>query len=116
MYTNIVSLNYKYDKAKENVLNDLNIVIKPGRRILLCGINGAGKSTLLKLLCGKKLVYDYKEFDVMGSDRPDDGFNGITFISDNWSQEINFVGYTPYSIDMKVKNFMRLNWKKRRSL
>ena len=28
MYTKIVSLNYKYDKAKENVLNDLNIVIK----------------------------------------------------------------------------------------
>ena len=36
----------------KNIINDIDLTIKPGDRILLRGPNGAGKSTLLKLIAG----------------------------------------------------------------
>ena len=36
----------------KNIINDIDLTIKPGDRILLRGPNGAGKSNLLKLIAG----------------------------------------------------------------
>lgn len=54
-------VNFKYpesgegsEKGKEgkNVLNDVNLYIKPGTKIAIYGKSGSGKSTLIKLLMG----------------------------------------------------------------
>lgn len=43
------NLNFSYHGNKQ-VLNNINMTIKPGERIAIVGYNGAGKSTLIKLL------------------------------------------------------------------
>jgi len=37
-----------------SVLEDIELAVYPGERILLVGANGAGKSTLLRLICGEE--------------------------------------------------------------
>lgn len=43
---------FRYEEDGEDILRDVNFVIKPGDRLALVGHNGAGKTTLVKLLCG----------------------------------------------------------------
>ena len=40
--------------SAENILNDLNFLIRHGERVGLIGANGAGKSVLLRLILGKE--------------------------------------------------------------
>lgn len=49
---NIQHLNFKYKENLPHVIEDLNLCIKPGERILIAGKNGAGKTTLSKILSG----------------------------------------------------------------
>ena len=60
MIANIQELNFSYGPNKKNTLNNINIKIKSGERILLAGPNGAGKSTLLRLMSGIHLVSSRK--------------------------------------------------------
>jgi zinc transport system ATP-binding protein len=46
----VQDLYYRYDK--ENVLENINIVIEKGSFLAIVGPNGSGKSTLLKLMLG----------------------------------------------------------------
>jgi iron complex transport system ATP-binding protein len=53
MNIKISNLSFKYDKkAAKNVLNSINMEIKPGSVNVLLGLNGCGKTTLIKLLAG----------------------------------------------------------------
>ena len=53
MNIKISNLSFKYDKkAAKNVLNSINLKIKPGSVNVLLGLNGCGKTTLIKLLAG----------------------------------------------------------------
>ena len=53
MNIKISNLSFKYDKkATKNVLNSINLEIKPGSVNVLLGLNGCGKTTLIKLLAG----------------------------------------------------------------
>lgn len=45
-------VSFAYEQGGKNVLNDLNIKIKPGEYVGIVGSSGCGKSTLLKLLLG----------------------------------------------------------------
>ena len=47
----IKNLNYTFDN-KKNVLQNINLTIKKGEKIVIYGSSGSGKSTLLKLLMG----------------------------------------------------------------
>lgn len=38
--------------GKNNVINDLNLTIQPGERLILLGASGCGKSTILRMLAG----------------------------------------------------------------
>lgn len=48
----VEDVNYSVPERVKPILDDINMVIEPGARILLTGENGSGKTTLLKLLTG----------------------------------------------------------------
>jgi len=56
------NVSYRYDGADELVLDNVNLVIKPGEKLAVVGLNGAGKTTMVKLLCG---LYDPSDGEVL---------------------------------------------------
>ncbi len=50
-FIRLEGVSHEYEK-KYKALEELNLTIQKGERIVLLGENGAGKSTLMKLLCG----------------------------------------------------------------
>ncbi|MPT49038.1 MAG: ABC transporter ATP-binding protein [Sphingobium sp.] len=50
-----ISKTYKHGVGQKQVLNNINISVKPGDRVALLGRNGAGKSTLIKLIGGVEM-------------------------------------------------------------
>ena len=47
-----VSKTYVGQSLENQVLKDVNMIIRPGESIGVCGANGVGKSTLMKLISG----------------------------------------------------------------
>ena len=46
------NINFTYEQAKSPALKDINISVKKGEVVLLCGPSGSGKSTILQLING----------------------------------------------------------------
>lgn len=44
------NVSFAYSENSPTIINDIDLFIKPGRKIALVGYNGAGKTTLVKLL------------------------------------------------------------------
>ena len=68
-----VSFRYPHDKTKKLVLDDLNLVIEPGKKIAIVGESGCGKSTTISLIerfydvnSGEILIdgIDIKKYDI----------------------------------------------------
>lgn len=64
---------FAYNKKDGNILNHVNLTIKPGEKVALVGYNGAGKTTLIKLIMrlydptSGQILYgdkDIREYDV----------------------------------------------------
>ena len=47
----LVNINYQY-KREENVLNNINLEVMKGERLLIFGKSGSGKTTLIKIIAG----------------------------------------------------------------
>ena len=60
------NVTFRYPGTDKNILETINLTIRPGEKLAVVGLNGAGKTTLVKLLCG---FYDPTEGRVL--------FNGI---------------------------------------
>lgn len=64
-------VTFAYSEGESNVLNDVNIHVRPGEYVAVVGPSGCGKSTLLKLLLGfekpdtGKIFYDNRDIDDM---------------------------------------------------
>ena len=56
------NVSFKYPKAKNWSLRNVNFFIKPGESVALVGENGSGKTTLIKLLCR---LYDVSEGEIL---------------------------------------------------
>ncbi len=54
-------VSFTYPGTERKVLDDINLIIRPGETLVLVGLNGAGKTTLLKLLTR---LYDPTEGDI----------------------------------------------------
>lgn len=67
-------VSFKYPRAEEYVLKDINIKISAGEHLSIVGLNGAGKTTFIKLLCR---LYDVSEGEIL--------INGINI--KNYSQK-----------------------------
>ena len=52
----LIDVSISYDNRV--VCRDVNLTIKAGERVAICGRNGSGKSSLLKLICGETVKYD----------------------------------------------------------
>ena len=61
----IRELSFKYRGESDYSLKDINLKIKKGECILLCGRSGCGKSTLLKLMNG--IIPEFYDGDISGS-------------------------------------------------
>ena len=61
----IRKLNFKYKGGANYSLKGLNLNVKKGECILLCGRSGCGKSTLLKLMNG--IIPEFYDGDISGS-------------------------------------------------
>lgn len=66
---NLKELKFRYKNNKKNTIENINLEIKKGERIVVLGHNGSGKSTLLKVICGlnKGRKLKYSNFKVDGS-------------------------------------------------
>ena len=55
-------VTFRYPGSEKNILEHINLTIRPGEKLAIVGLNGAGKTTLVKLLCG---FYDPTEGRVL---------------------------------------------------
>ena len=56
------NVSFRYPKADDYTIKNMNLTIRPGEKLAIVGLNGAGKTTLIKLLCG---FYDPTEGRVL---------------------------------------------------
>jgi len=52
IYIEFKNVSFKYPRAEEYTLKNINITINPREKLSVIGENGAGKTTFIKLLCG----------------------------------------------------------------
>ncbi|VEG90290.1 peptidase domain-containing ABC transporter [Legionella spiritensis] len=46
------NVTFKYNDNEKNILNNINLTINPGEKVVIVGPSGCGKSTLLKVMMG----------------------------------------------------------------
>tara|TARA_Y100000768_G_scaffold113266_1_gene83451 strand:- start:6915 stop:8690 length:1776 start_codon:yes stop_codon:yes gene_type:complete len=89
------NINYKYPKAKETVINNLNFKIKKNECICIIGNSGSGKSTLVDIISGLleptlgNIFLDGKQVSLNNS---------------KWRNLIGYVTQSVYLADDSIKN------------
>lgn len=92
---NIKHLTFKYDSSKNNILDDINIAIKPHTQNAIVGLSGVGKTTIFKLLTKELTNYKGKiEFD---------GIEINNFDKESFRKAISIVNQEPILFNMSIK-------------
>jgi len=88
------AVNYIYPSRKNNVLSNINLLIKKGKFINIVGQSGSGKSTLIDLLLGviKPTSGTIKSDDVS--------------IHVNLEKWFSYIGYVPQSVNLLDDDFI----------
>jgi len=90
-YLQAKNLSFKFPTGNENVINNINLSIKRGEKIVIVGENGSGKTTLVKLLLG---LYEPTNGEIIYNNH----------IANNLSKEDLFKQFS-----LSAQNFMRYN-------
>ena len=79
---NDVSFYYPSDKTKRKILDNINIVFEPGKKIAIVGESGCGKSTIVNLI---ERLYDASEGQIL--------IDGLEIKKYDLEYLRNFIGY-----------------------
>lgn len=96
------NITFSYTKGKE-ILKDINLTIKKGKKIAFTGESGSGKSTLIDIIIG--LYRPQKGFIIV-----DDKILNEKNIK-SWRQKIGYIPQTIYLFDGTVAQNIALNGK-----
>lgn len=112
MEVSLVNVSYKFPKAREYSVKNINLTIAPYEKVCIAGYNASGKSTLLNLITG--LYSDY-EGSINYNKVPLKTYNITslrTYIGDCLSQEEIFSGTVEENIvmgrDISFKDLQRV--------
>ena len=86
------NISYKYPNTKNNVLQKINLSIRPGDKIGILGPSGSGKSTLIDL--------------ILGLLKPNEGeitIDGKKLNVKNWDNKLGYVSQDVYLLDDTIR-------------
>ena len=86
------NISYKYPNTKNNVLQKINLSIRPGDKIGILGPSGSGKSTLIDL--------------ILGLLKPNEGeitIDGKKLNVKNWNNKLGYVSQDVYLLDDTIR-------------
>lgn len=86
------NVSFKYPKAENYALKNLNLTVKAGKRLAVVGLNGAGKTTFIKLLLR---LYDPTEGEIL--------LNGVNV--KNYNKQSYFKAFAPVFQDINLFAF-----------
>lgn len=92
-------ITFCYPEGKQNVLEDVELVIPKKSTVALIGASGAGKSTLADIILG---VLKPQKGTIMV-----DGVNALDYVSD-WHQCLGYVPQVIYLMDDTIRNNIAL--------
>ncbi|OON37517.1 multidrug ABC transporter permease/ATP-binding protein [Izhakiella australiensis] len=91
---------FNYPGSRQTVLSQLDVNLKPGQMLGLCGPTGSGKSTLLSLI--------QRHFDIEHGDIRFHGESLTRFRLDSWRARLAVVNQTPFLFSDTVANNIAL--------
>ena len=86
------NISYKYPNTKNNVLQKINLSIRPGDKIGILGPSGSGKSTLIDI--------------ILGLLKPNEGeitIDGKKLNVKNWNNKLGYVSQDVYLLDDTIR-------------
>lgn len=86
------NVSFKYPKAENYALKNLNLTVKAGKRLAVVGLNGAGKTTFIKLLLR---LYEPTEGEIL--------LNGVNV--KNYNKQSYFKAFAPVFQDINLFAF-----------
>ena len=96
----IERLNFKYNDAEENALNDISLSIKENTMVAFVGASGSGKSTLLRAIIG---MYERENLNLKLGDLPF-SVGGIR----NWRKRFAYVDQSCKLFDMTIEENIKM--------
>lgn len=91
----IKNLSFRYPNSIRNSLDNINLKIKKGQKIVILGDNGSGKSTLLKLIAG---LYEAPENTIFYDGKSQHCINKSTLYKNMF---VVFQDFTEYMLTVK---------------
>ena len=101
-FTKDISLNnisFSYDNKQNRILNNISLIVKPGKVIGLVGPSGSGKTTLIELFLG---FYSPTKGDIKI------GHQSIYNDIHSWQKKIGYVSQDIFLLDNSIKNNIAL--------
>jgi ABC-type bacteriocin/lantibiotic exporter with double-glycine peptidase domain len=93
-------ITFQYNNDEKKILNNVNLLIKPGKIYGIFGKTGSGKSTLLDLLCG---LLSPTHGTILINNKK------IKNVITSWRQNLGYVSQTPFIFNDTIKNNITFN-------